>query len=386
MWSRAWWTDRLERLWQSHSIIWLPGVRRVGKTTLCRSLSEIEYFDCELPRQRRAMEDPEAFLAGLRGKRTVLDEVHRLRNPSELLKIAADHYPTVRIIATGSSTLGATRKFRDSLTGRKAQLWLTPAMSHDLDAFHVENLEERLYRGGLPPFLLASPPAESDFQEWMEAYWAKDIQELFRLERRHSFLRFVELLLAASGGIFEATRYARPSEVSRTTIANYLSVLEMTYVAHVVRPYSTGKTAEIVAAPKVYGFDTGFVCYFRGWHQPRRDDLGLLWEHYVLNELHARLQSRRINYWRDKQGHEVDFVLARRGKPPLAIECKWSASDFHPGALKAFAARYPKAEYFVVAQDVERAYAKTYGTLRVTFIGLVNFVRQLGPAPGGQAA
>ncbi len=386
MWSRDWWADALERLWKSHSIIWLPGVRRVGKTTLCRSLSEIEYFDCELPRHRRAMEDPEAFLAGLRGKRTVLDEVHRLRNPSELLKIAADHYPTVQIVATGSSTLGATRKFRDSLTGRKTQLWLTPAMSHDLDAFQVEHLEQRLYRGGLPPFLLADPPAESGFQEWMDAYWAKDIQELFRLERRHSFLRFVELLLTASGGIFEATRYARPSEVSRTTIANYLSVLEMTYVAHVVRPYSTGKTAEIVAAPKVYGFDTGFVCYFRGWHQPRRDDLGLLWEHYVLNELHARLQSRRINYWRDKQGHEIDFVLAWRGKPPLAIECKWSASDFDPGALKVFAARYPRAEYFVVAQDVERAYAKNFGTLRVTFTGLENFVRRLGPALGGHSA
>jgi predicted AAA+ superfamily ATPase len=44
----------------------------------------------------------------------------------------------------------------------------------------------------------------------------------------------------------------------------------------------------------------------------RRDDLGLLWEHYVLNELHAQLQTRRLNYWRDRQGHEVDFVLARR--------------------------------------------------------------------------
>jgi predicted AAA+ superfamily ATPase len=231
---------------------------------------------------------------------------------------AADHYPSVRIIATGSSTLGATRKFRDSLAGRKAELWLTPAMSRDLESLRVKNVEQRLYRGGLPPFLLADSSPESDFQEWMDAYWAKDIQELFRLERRQSFLRFVELLLTSSGGIFEATRYARPTEVSRTTIANYLSVLETTYVAHVVRPYSTGKTAEIVAAPKVYGFDTGFVCYFRGWNEQRADDLGLLWEHYVLNELHARLQTRRINYWRDKQGHEVDFVLARRGTPPMA--------------------------------------------------------------------
>ena len=62
------------------------------------------------------------------------------------------------------------------------------------------------------------------------------------------------------------------------TITNYLTVLEISFVAHVVRRYSTGKIAEIVAAPKVYGFDTGFVCYFRGWHHARPDDLGLLWE------------------------------------------------------------------------------------------------------------
>jgi predicted AAA+ superfamily ATPase len=320
------------------------------------------------------MEDPEGFLKALAGKRVVLDEVHRLRDPSELLKIAADHYPTVRIIATGSSTLGATKKFQDSLTGRKAELWLTPAMSRDLGSLHVQKLEHRLYRGGLPPFLLADLPPEGDFQEWMESYWAKDIQELFRLDRRRSFLTFVELLLTSSGGIFEATRFARPSEVSRTTIANYLSILETTFVAHVVRPYSTGKVAEIVAAPKVYGFDTGFVCYFRGWHETRRDDMGLLWEHYVLNELHARLQTRRIHYWRDKQGHEVDFVLARRGHPPLAIECKWSANDFDAKSLKAFATRYPKAQHFVIAQDVDRTFTKRFAALEVKFTSLAVFI------------
>ena len=377
MWLRPFWTERLERLWKGRSVIWFPGVRRAGKTTICRSLKDVEHFDCELPRQRREMDDPEGFLKSLEGKRVVLDEVHRLRNPSELLKIAADHYPTVRIIATGSSTLGATRKFRDSLTGRKAELWLTPAMSRDLESLHIQRLEHRLYRGGLPPFLLADQPAEGDFQEWMDSYWAKDIQELFRLDRRRSFLTFVELLLTSSGGTFEATRFARPSEVSRTTIANYLSILETTFVAHVLRPYSTGKIAEIVAAPKVYGFDTGFVCYFRGWHEPRRDDMGLLWEHYVLNELHARLQTRRINYWRDKQGHEVDFVLARRGQPPLAIECKWSANDFDAKSLKAFAARYPKAQYFVVAQDVDRAYNKHFDSLEVRFSSLNAFVERV---------
>jgi len=99
--------------------------------------------------------------------------------------------------------------------------------------------------------------------------------------------------------------------VSRPTITNYLAVLEATFVAHVVRPFSSRRRNEIVAAPKVYGFDTGFVCYHRGWHELRPDDMGVLWEHYVLNELHANLQSRDIRYWRDKRGHEIDFVIAR---------------------------------------------------------------------------
>lgn len=380
MWPRQFWTDELTRLWKTHSVVWFPGVRRAGKTTICQSLPSVEYFDCELPRQRRPMEDPEGFLGGLKGKRVILDEVHRLRNPSELLKIAADHFPTVHIIATGSSTLGATRKFRDSLAGRKAELWLTPAMSKDLQSFHIDDLPRRLYRGGLPPLLLPSALPERDFQDWMEAYWAKDIQELFRLERRQSFLHFVELLLTASGGIFEATRYSRACEVSRPTITNYLSILEITFVAHVVRPYSTGKVAEIVAAPKVYGFDTGFVCYYRGWLHPRADDMGLLWEHYVLNELHSRTQTRRINYWRDKHGHEVDFVWVRRGQPPIGIECKWSASDFDASAMKAFSVRYPKAELFVVAQDVERSHQKSYGGLRIRFVSLEILVATLESA------
>ena len=43
-------------------------------------------------------------------KRLVLDEVQRLDNPAELLKTAHDHDPQLKIIATGSSTLGASHE------------------------------------------------------------------------------------------------------------------------------------------------------------------------------------------------------------------------------------------------------------------------------------
>ncbi len=378
MFPRSFWQRRIEAAWRRRSIVWLMGVRRVGKTCLCRSLEDVEYFDCELPRVRRQMEDVEHFLEGLHNRRVVLDEIHRLANPSEILKIAADHFPDVRVVATGSSTLGASAHFRDALTGRKQEVWLTPMCSADLDDFGRPDLDHRFLHGGLPPFFLADPLPEREFQEWFDAYWAKDILELFRLERRHSFLRFAELLLAQSGGIFEATRFARPCEVSRTTISNYLAVLEATLVVHVVRPYSTARSSEIVAAPKVYGFDTGFVCYFRGWETLRPEDRGLLWEHYVLNELHGHLSPRNLHYWRTKHGQEIDLVVVRRGRPPIAVECKWTASDFDPRHVKAFRRRYPEGASLVIAADVDRPFARRYGDVTVRFVGLSGLIEEVG--------
>jgi len=381
MFPREFWIKKIEQAWQERSIVWLAGVRRVGKTVLSRSLSDVEYYDCELPRVRRVFEDPEAFLRESHGKRVVLDEIQRLMNPSELLKIAADHFPDIRILATGSSTLGVSAKFRDTLAGRKRNLWLTPMVLADLAAFERQDLRHRLLRGGLPPFFLAESLPERDFQEWMDAYWAKDIQELFRLERRASFQKFVELLVAQSGGIFEATRFSAPCEVSRTTISNYLKVLEATFVAHVVRPFSTHRPTEIVAAPKVFGFDTGFVCYLRGWYELREEDLGTLWEHLVLNEMQANLQTREIKYWRDKRGHEVDFVYVRRGQQPDTIECKWTADEFEPKNLLAFRRQYPEGYNWVVVTNLDQEYARRYRDVEVRFVSLSKLIEHLIAPP-----
>ena len=367
---RQFWRDRIENAWKRRSVVWLSGVRRVGKTCLCQTLPNIEYFDCELPRVRRLMEDPQAFLDSIGSGRIVLDEVHRLPNPSELLKIAADHYQQIQIVATGSSTLGASAKFRDTLVGRKSELWLTPLIASDLNDFNRGDIYHRLLHGGLPPFFLEAELPEPDFQEWADAYWAKDIQELFRLERRYAFQKFTELLMAQSGGVFEASRFARPCEVSRGTISNYLSVLEATFVVHVIRPFSSHRATEIVAAPKVYGFDTGFVCYYRGWSQLRQEDLGLLWEHFVLNEIMAQTQSREIHYWRNKRELEVDFVLTRTRNTSIAIECKWAASGFSPRSLLAFRRQYPDGENFVVASDVDRSFTSDYNGIEVKFVNL----------------
>ena len=154
-------------------------------------------------------------------------------------------------------------------------------------------------------------------------------------------------------------------------------LLEATLAVHVVRPFSTRRATEIVSAPKVYAFDTGFVCYLRGWRDLREEDLGILWEHFVLNELHACLQTQSIHYWRDKNAHEVDFVLRGRGRSPDAIECKWSAAVFDPRNLIAFRRQYPNGRNWIVATDVDQAYTRELKGIKMQFVDLRSLVGQL---------
>ena len=45
---REFWINLIEQAWQQKNIIWLMGVRRVGKTSLCQSLDNVEYLELPL--------------------------------------------------------------------------------------------------------------------------------------------------------------------------------------------------------------------------------------------------------------------------------------------------------------------------------------------------
>jgi len=128
----------------------------------------------------------------------------------------------------------------------------------------------------------------------MDAFWARDIQGMFRLERRSAFLKLLELLMAQSGSLCELSNMASPCGASRQTLANYMKVLEGVGAVHVIRPFAKNSQREITAMPKLYGFDTGFVCHAKGWRGLRPEDTGLLWEHLVLDELKARFAKGDI--------------------------------------------------------------------------------------------
>lgn len=368
---RPFWRERLHAAWRQASIIWLTGVRRAGKTVLAQSLPDTEFVNCDLPSAAERLRDPEVFFRALQKPVVVLDEVHQLPDPSRLLKIAADAFPKLKVLATGSSTLAATQKFRDSLTGRKRSVELMPVLAEELAAFGIHDIRERLRRGGLPPALLAAGRESEFYAEWLDSYFARDVQELFRLGKRGEFLRFVELVLRQSGGMLEVASLTKHAGVSRPTATAWLDVLQITHVAHLLRPYAEGGRREILAQPKAYGFDTGFVCHARGWEDLRPEDCGLLWEHLVLDTL-LSLPAARVHFWRDKQQREVDFVLPRGRNVVDAIECKWRTDAFEPRNLAAFRANYPRGRNFVVSPQVQTAYEQKRGALAVTFLPIAD--------------
>ncbi len=362
------WLNRVNRAWTDCPIIWLSGVRRVGKTTLSRMLPAAVYMNCDLPSTGRSLRDPELFLDAQKpGTVLVFDEVHRLEDPSRLLKIIADEYPGIRVLATGSSTLAATRKFRDSLTGRKRSVHLKPVLWEECSNWlGAPQLDRRLFRGGLPEALLAESPYADFYSEWIDSFYARDIQELFQVRNRTGFLELFRLLLRHSGGQIDRTRLATLCELSRPTVGSYIEAMAITHALLVVRPYHGGGKREIVARPKCYGFDTGFVCFEKGWTDPRPEDRGLLWEHLVLDTLRGLFSEGNIFYWKDKAGREVDFVIRRERNRVDLVECKINPDNLKGSAISAFRALYPEGRNFIVSPAAKRHYTTRRGDLTAT--------------------
>jgi len=112
-------------------------------------------------------------------------------------------------------------------------------------------------------------------------------------------------------------------------------------------------------------FDTGMVSFARGWDPLRRDDLGVLWEHFVLEHLQAHFPETPVRCWRDKAQRELDFVLAHRRNAVDVVECKWDPAAFDVAALAVFRGYYPNGRNHLVTPSGDPAYTRQFGTLTV---------------------
>lgn len=117
--------------------------------------------------------------------------------------------------------------------------------------------------------------------------------------------------------------------VTHNTAKAWLSVLEASYILHLLQPHHRNFSKRLVKTPKLYFLDTGLACWLLGIQTPAQLDShpqrGALFETWVVGELLKARCNRGLEsnlyFWRDRSGHEVD-VLIEEGNRLVPVEIK----------------------------------------------------------------
>jgi predicted AAA+ superfamily ATPase len=345
----------------------LFGPRQVGKTTLARAIvSEwglrAEYLDLERERDRRRLDDADAWLRRQRGRLVVLDEVHRmpglfptLRSVIDARRAEGDR--TGQFLLLGSASLDLQRQAGESLAGRVSYLELSPVLASEyVVPGRPDATVDRLWvRGGFPDSLLADTDALSLAwrEDFVRSYLERDIPQFAPRTSPTAIGRLWRMLAHAQGTPLNKARLAGNLEVSSPTITAYLDLLGDLLLVRQLPPWSGNLSKRLVRTPKVYLRDSGLVHALLGL--ATLDDVlshpvvGASWEGFVIEQLIAAAgPQRQAMYFRTAAGAEADLVFERGGRVEMVIEVKRSSAPTVSSGLRVACADLQPAHAFVV--------------------------------------
>lgn len=290
-----------------------------------------------------------------------LDEAQRIPNIGLALKIITDEVPDVRIIATGSSSFELAGQVGEPLMGRKRTITLYPISQLEIaqtcnQIEQKESLETQLIYGGYPEVFLAPTLAEKRdaITEIAESYLLKDILELEKIKNSKILLDLLRLLAFQVGGEVSFSELGQKLMIDGKTVARYLDLLEKAFVIFNLRGFSRNLRKELTKKGKFYFYDNGIrnalIANFNP--APLRDDLGELWENFMVIERLKRQSYLKIStnfyFWRTWDKKEIDLIEEREGKL-FAFEFKYGAKKSKPPA--EFMETYDNASYKVINRE-----------------------------------
>jgi len=308
-------------------MVFLTGPRQSGKTTLVLDLLKdlqgiyLNWDDQDHRRQilKRDWSDEETYVA--------LDEIHKYSRWKNFLKGTYDTQKDKhRFIITGSAKLDIYKKGQDSMLGRFFSWRVHPLclseLKHHFKNNDESNLDKLIKLGGFPePFFEGREVyAKRWRKEKLKLVFRQDIQELESIKDISLLELFYQGITERVGSEIVVSNMARDLEIAPKTAKSWLNILEKTYAVFIVPPYGKGIAKAITKTPKVYLYDNGEVF----------GDEGAKFENLVATHLYKRIQfledlygdKYELNYLRDKNGHEVDFVILKNNKPVCLIEAK----------------------------------------------------------------
>jgi uncharacterized protein len=261
----------------------------------------------------------------------------------------------IQFILCGSSARKLKVESTNLLGGRAWPFYFYPLVYPEIPKF---DLYRALTQGLIPKHYLSKPEDIREyFQAYVNVYLNDEIRNEGLVRNLSAFSRFLEMAGMSNGEMLNFSNIARDCGVNRQSIQGYYQILVDTLLGYFVEPYNQKiKRDLITAAPKFYLFDVGVANFLAQQEISalKGAAAGKAFEHYIFMELIAYQGLSRklfkINYWRTKNGLEVDFIL---GKATVAIEVKIS-EQVHQEDLKglvAFCEEHPETQAFVVSQD-----------------------------------
>lgn len=354
---------------ESEKITILIWPRQVGKTTLmkiCQKKRESEqkpvlYLTLERPWVKELLDgNPENILQLLPVTSekilVCIDEIQYLKDPTNFLKLIYDeHRDRIKLFVTGSSAFYIDRHFKDSLAWRKEIFELFPLSFVEFldwkdykNIYFSINTQESIYAlfdeylrfGGYPELVLMNNEEKKIeyLNGLVSSYIKKDVVEAW-VRHSEKYFQLLQLLSEQTGKLVNMSELANILWINSNTVQEYLYIMQKSFHIALLRPYAKNIRKEIIRMPKVYFYDAWLRNICLDIFDPiiKRQDKWECLEQYLWQYLRQQYSDSKLQFWRDKQGHEVDFILNSKD----AREIKRDKKYFKLWDYKSFTNSYP---------------------------------------------
>lgn len=356
--------DLWKELSKEKSMIFLSGARQVGKTTLATQISEDfknkVYFNWDIVEQRKKLILEPTFFEKVdridsSTPLVIFDEIHKYKRWKNYLKGIYDEYhQDYRFLVLGSGRLDIYQRGSDSLAGRYLQFHLFPFTLAELSSKRrkfVEFLKNPLenfdlnksnttkdiwqtlfeFSGFPEPFLKAK---KSFYLKWSSAYSSQivreDIRSLSDIKHIDLMEALFSLLPLRVGNPLSLNNLSIDLQVSYGSIKDWLRLYEICYLIFRIKPWTKKISRAILREQKLYLLN-----------YPEIKDHAFRFENMVAVELlraiynwnESGLGKFSINYIRNKDKEEVDFVIVKDNLPFLLVETKLSEENVSKSLL-----------------------------------------------------
>lgn len=372
----------IQRYLSSHKILILVWARQVGKTTLLRKYyqqyvndgKQAFFLNLERPQYLDLLnQDPENLFSIIgrseEKKYVFIDEIQKMKDPSIFLKYLYDEYSqhtgSLKLIVTWSSAFYIDQKFKDSLAGRKNLLTLYSLSFTEFLVFkqrselsqyigtgddiplivktELEQLaQEYMVYGWYPEVALQSRYQDKEdlLKELTNSYIKKDIQDA-RLEYEYIYFQLMAILASQVWNLVNYHELANTlNDIDESTVKAYITIMRKSFHIWFISPFFSNKRKEISKMPKVYYYDMGIRNSMLNDFSPiplRLVDNGWLLENFFFRLLLESKQLDEINFWRNNNKNEVDFVVWDQAR-----EIKNNLKKFSLKKYRVFTALYPE--------------------------------------------